>query len=170
MLKANGDLVSGDFIEGVFENWESEFLQMWALVVLTIYLRQKGSDESKPMRGKVPQETDPRYKLSAANTWSKRFIAVRHTLYSHSLNLVLMSIFLAAFLMHAVGGSMAYNEDSQRHGSETVSVLSCIGTSQFWYESFQNRLARPTTTPLEVKYFTAIFQPPLYNPKYPGGR
>lgn len=29
-------LTSGDFIEGVFENWESEFLQMWALVVLTI--------------------------------------------------------------------------------------------------------------------------------------
>lgn len=34
-------LGSGDFIEGVFENWESEFLQMWALVVLTIFLYQK---------------------------------------------------------------------------------------------------------------------------------
>ena len=51
-------LSSGDFIEGVFENWESEFLQMWALVVLTIWLRQKGADDSKPVRGKNKQSRD----------------------------------------------------------------------------------------------------------------
>ena len=40
-------LLSGHFIEATFENWESEFLQMGALVLLSVYLYQKGSPESK---------------------------------------------------------------------------------------------------------------------------
>ncbi len=39
----------GHFIEAVFENWESEFLQMGMYIVLTIFLYQKGSPESKPV-------------------------------------------------------------------------------------------------------------------------
>ena len=38
-------LQSGHFIQATFENWESEFLQMALFVVLTIFLRQKGSSE-----------------------------------------------------------------------------------------------------------------------------
>ena len=33
-------LGSGHFIEAIFENWESEFLQMGIYVMLTIWLRQ----------------------------------------------------------------------------------------------------------------------------------
>ena len=32
-----------------FQNWQSEFLAVFALVVLSIYLRQRGSPESKPV-------------------------------------------------------------------------------------------------------------------------
>lgn len=42
-------LVSGHFIQATFENWESEFLQMALLVILTIFLIQKGSSESKDL-------------------------------------------------------------------------------------------------------------------------
>jgi len=42
-------LTTGDFIEATFENSESEFLQMAAYVVLTVFLLQKGSSESKPV-------------------------------------------------------------------------------------------------------------------------
>lgn len=38
---------TGHFIEATFENWESEFLQMALYVVLTMFLYQKGSSESK---------------------------------------------------------------------------------------------------------------------------
>jgi hypothetical protein len=31
------------------QNWQSEFLSIGAMVVLTIFLRQKGSPESKPV-------------------------------------------------------------------------------------------------------------------------
>ncbi len=32
-----------------FQNWQSEFLSVWAIVVLSIFLRQKGSPQSKPV-------------------------------------------------------------------------------------------------------------------------
>ena len=131
-------VMSGEFIEGVFENWESEFLQMWALVFLTIYLRQKGSDESKPLRGKTPQDAKPRYRISNASDRAELLRALGHTIYSHSLSLALLLIFFISFALHAAGGAAAYNEDAIRHGQETVSTLSYIGTSQFWYESLQN--------------------------------
>jgi hypothetical protein len=38
---------SGHFLSALFENWESEFLQMSAYVVLTAFLYQRGSAESK---------------------------------------------------------------------------------------------------------------------------
>src|SRR5918994_1534846 len=52
-------LATGDFVEAMFENWESEFLQMGMYVVLTAFLYQKGSSESKPLE-RAPQDEDPR--------------------------------------------------------------------------------------------------------------
>src|SRR5258705_178336 len=42
-------LSTGDFVEATFQNWESEFLQMGMYVVLTAFLYQRGSSESKPV-------------------------------------------------------------------------------------------------------------------------
>src|SRR4029079_11725786 len=53
-------LSTGDFVEATFENWESEFLQMGMYVVLTAFLYQKGSSESKPLHQSAPQDEDPR--------------------------------------------------------------------------------------------------------------
>ena len=32
-----------------FQNWQSEFLSVFAIVVLSIFLREKGSPQSKPV-------------------------------------------------------------------------------------------------------------------------
>ena len=40
-------LATGDFLSALFENWESEFLQMAAYVMLTAMLFQRGSSESR---------------------------------------------------------------------------------------------------------------------------
>jgi hypothetical protein len=53
-------LSSGHFAEATSENWESEFLQMAAYVLLTVFLRQKGSAESKSFSGNEPVDRDPR--------------------------------------------------------------------------------------------------------------
>ena len=44
-----GYLGSSDFWEATFQNWQSEFLAVGSFAVLTIYLRQRGSPESKPV-------------------------------------------------------------------------------------------------------------------------
>lgn len=131
-------LVSGEFIEGVFENWESEFLQMWALVMLTIFLYQKGSSDSKPMRGKAPQDTSSRYSIIHAATWQQTTKATKHFIYSHSLGLALLALFLISFALHALGGAAAYNEEAGLHGTETISTVGFMMTSDFWYQSLQN--------------------------------
>src|SRR5688500_14968524 len=40
-------LGEGHFWEAIFENWESEFLQMAAYILLTVFLFQKGASDSK---------------------------------------------------------------------------------------------------------------------------
>jgi len=50
-------LGSSNFLEGVFENWESEFLQMGLYVLLTSFLYQKGSAESNDPAH--PNEPEP---------------------------------------------------------------------------------------------------------------
>src|SRR5215213_8655896 len=52
-------LTSGHFVEAIFENWESEFLQMGMYVLLTAYLYQKGSPESKKLDEKEAVDRDP---------------------------------------------------------------------------------------------------------------
>ncbi|MGZ4661861.1 MAG: DUF6766 family protein, partial [Arthrobacter sp.] len=49
-------LTTGDFIEATFENWESKFLQMAMYVILTVFLFQKGSSESKSIDREAPQD------------------------------------------------------------------------------------------------------------------
>jgi hypothetical protein len=44
-----GYLGSPDFWERTFQNWQSEFLAVASMVVLSIYLRERGSPESKPV-------------------------------------------------------------------------------------------------------------------------
>ena len=44
-----GYLDRADFWEKTLQNWQSEFLAVGTMAVFTIYLRQRGSPESKPV-------------------------------------------------------------------------------------------------------------------------
>ena len=44
-----GYLTSAHFWESTLQNWQSEFLAVGSMAVLSIYLRQRGSPESKPV-------------------------------------------------------------------------------------------------------------------------
>ena len=132
-------LVSGDFYEAVFENWESEFLQMGSYIVLTIFLFQKGSSESKPLGKKAPQDEDPRRHASDPHApWAVKRGGWVLSLYENSMLILFAVLFLAAFAVHAASGAAAYSEELELHGQEPISALAYVGTSQFWFESFQN--------------------------------
>jgi len=132
-------LATGDFVEATFENWESEFLQMGMYVLLTVFLFQKGSSESKPVGRDAPQDQDPRdATVKAATPWPVRRGGWVLKLYEHSLSIMFIALFLASFALHAFGGTAAYNDEQQSHGQPTVSVLGYLASSRFWFESFQN--------------------------------
>jgi hypothetical protein len=59
-------------------------------------------------------------------------------LYEHSLSIMFLVLFLASFILHAVGGSEEYSQEQQSHGQPGVTLLGYLGTSRFWFESFQN--------------------------------
>ncbi|HLL19385.1 MAG TPA: DUF6766 family protein, partial [Rubrivivax sp.] len=42
-------LTNADFWARTLQNWQSEFLAVGTMAVLAIYLRQRGSPESKPV-------------------------------------------------------------------------------------------------------------------------
>jgi hypothetical protein len=44
-----GYLGSGDFWSNTLQNWQSEFLAVGSMAILSVYLRQRGSPESKPV-------------------------------------------------------------------------------------------------------------------------
>ncbi|AUZ86299.1 DUF6766 family protein [Arthrobacter sp. TmT3-37] len=134
-----GFLATGDFLEATFENWESEFLQMGMYVVLTAYLFQRGSSESKLPDKHEPQDDDPQDAAGDKDApWPVRRGGLALTLYEHSLSILFFALFAASFLLHAVGGSEAYNDEQASHGQPGVSVLGYLATSRFWFESFQN--------------------------------
>jgi hypothetical protein len=128
-------LGTGHFAEAIFENWESEFLQMGSYVLLTAFLVQRGSPESKP-----PDEADrPDDQPENAGPHSPALARTRglpQWLYSNSLTLVLFTFFGLSFVGHLPGGTAAYNDEQV--GSPSVSAWEFLGSSDFWFQSMQN--------------------------------
>ena len=132
-------LGSGHFIEGVFENWESEFLQMASYVLLTVWLRQKGSPESKKLDGDEPVDEDPNaHRDDPGAPWPARRGGLALALYRNSLSIAFFLLFFLSMWLHALGGTTQYNEEQAAHGGEPVSTLEFARTSEFWYQSLQN--------------------------------
>jgi uncharacterized protein DUF6766 len=131
-------LASGDFAEAVFENWESEFLQMGAYVVLTVFLFQKGSAESKQFED-APQDEDPaEHADDPGAPWPVRHGGIALALYQNSMLILFALLFALSFVAHAISGAAAYSEEQELHGQPGVTAMEYLGTSQFWFESFQN--------------------------------
>ena len=133
-------LHTNEFGETVFENWESEFLQMAAYVFLTVFLYQKGSAESKKHDGTDEVEEEPEaHRNDPGVPGPVRKGGWQLKIYKNSLSLALALLFLISFIGHAASGARKYNDEEREHGSsETVTAVSYMATPQFWYESLQN--------------------------------
>jgi hypothetical protein len=126
------------FLEATMENWESEFLQMFFFIVLTVFLFQKGSAESKDPNQKEEVDTVARKSPKGA-PWPVLKGGWILKVYEHSLSLAFLLLFLGSFLLHARGGAGEYNDDQKVHGRpERVTTLGYMSTAQFWFESLQN--------------------------------
>ncbi|HEX8161207.1 MAG TPA: DUF6766 family protein [Pyrinomonadaceae bacterium] len=130
-------LTTSHFVEATFENWESEFLQMAAYVMLTAFLFQRGSSESKDPDKKEEVDRDPSPSRRDA-PWPVRRGGLVLKLYENSLFIALVLLFLVSFTLHAAGGVGEYNSDQREHGEPTITFWQYLVSSRFWFESFQN--------------------------------
>jgi hypothetical protein len=129
-------LASGHFLEVTMENWESEFLQMFGYVLLTVVLFQRGSAESKSPDEPEEVDREPRATPQAPGPVKRGGWALK--IYERSLGLAFFGLFALSFALHAVGGAASYSEEQIQHGKSGVTALEYLTTSRFWFESLQN--------------------------------
>jgi hypothetical protein len=128
---------SGHFIQATFENWESEFLQMALFIILTIFLRQKGSSESKKIGEEEDVDREPASSAKDA-PWPVKKGGFVLSLYKHSLSIAFIILFLFSIVLHFYGSMKDENEQLVMKGLHAVTTAQYIRDSRFWFESFQN--------------------------------
>lgn len=137
-MSLGADTTSAQFLSSVFENWESEFLQMSAYVILTACFIQRGSAESKdpdaPLRDKnlssQAQATDAPSILRWGPIW--------RALYARSLGIALGALFILSFVLHWTQSAAAAAEEAAEHGASAPTMIGYLADPQLWFESFQN--------------------------------
>lgn len=129
-------LTSGHFISATFENFESEFLQMSLYVILTIFLRQVGSAESKKLNEKQDVDKHPQPYTDAP--WPVKKGGIIAKLYSNSLSIVFALLFFTSWVLHLYGSWKDHNVTQKLKGLPKETVTNYLGQAQFWFETFQN--------------------------------
>jgi membrane protein implicated in regulation of membrane protease activity len=130
-------LAGGAFLSSLFENWESEFLQMAAFVILTAYLYQRGSPESRDPDD-PPGDREQPYEPAPNSPWPTRAKGLALQLYEHSLGLALIALFLVSFGLHAVNSARHAADEALIRHTPPPSLWEHVASAEFWFESFQN--------------------------------
>ena len=134
-------VVSSEFGVAVMENWQSEYLQFTLFVLLTVWLLQRGSPESKEL-DKAGRESDREQKVGGyaqqnSPRWAK-VEGIRRTLYENSLLLVMGTIWIGTWFAQSVTGVAQYNAERLDHEQDPVSWDSYLTSPDFWERTLQN--------------------------------
>jgi hypothetical protein len=134
-------VLSSEFGSAVMENWQSEYLQFTLFILLTVWLLQRGSPESKEL-DKAGLESDQAQKVGPhaqqnSPRWAK-VAGIRRTLYEHSLVLVMGTFWLGTWVAQALTGVAQYNAEQLDHQQDPLSWASYITTPHFWENTLQN--------------------------------
>jgi uncharacterized protein DUF6766 len=134
-------LVSPDFGGNVMENWQSEFLQFTLIILVTVWLVQRGSTESKKVEEAGPEsDADARVGEHAprdAPAWAK-VRGWRRRVYENSLGLAMLAIFLATWFAQSLNGWRMFDEEQAAHGQATISWIAYVANADFWNRTLQN--------------------------------
>jgi hypothetical protein len=135
-------VLSSDFGQALLENWQSEYLQFALFIAATVWLVQRGSNESKPLENAgLESERMQRLGRWAGPTsprWSRFHGGFRRRLYSNSLLLVMLTIFLLSWFGQSVTGWTEFNEEQRQHDESGVSWLGYLAQPDFWEQTLQN--------------------------------
>ena len=136
-----GYVVSPEFGSAVLENWQSEYLQFALFIFATIWLIQKGSNESKRPED-AGLESDEQQKIGShaparAPGWA-RAGGWRTALYANSLLIVMFVIFFASWFGQSITSWREFNDEQRQHGQAPVSWAGFLVNPSFWEETLQN--------------------------------
>jgi hypothetical protein len=134
-------LTSSAFGAAVMENWQSEYLQFTLFALLTVWLLQRGSPESKEL-GREGRESDKdqlvgEHARQDSPRWA-RAGGLRRRLYENSLLLVMAAIWIGTWFAQSLTGVTEYNAERLDHHMETLSWLEYLGSANFWERTLQN--------------------------------
>jgi hypothetical protein len=134
-------LTSADFAVDVAENWQSEYLQFLLYLLLTVWLLQKGSPESKELdragRESAQDQKIGEYATAESPRWA-RVGGWRTSIYSWSLALVMAAIFLASWLVQSIAGWAAFNETRLQRMQDPIGWGAYLMDADFWSRTLQN--------------------------------
>lgn len=134
-------VTSSNFAVDVTENWQSEYLQFLLFIVLTVWLVQKGSPESKDL-DKRGTESDEDQLLGShtkpdSPPWAKAG-GLKTKVYANSLGLVMGVVFLLSWLGQSIAGFSAYAADQITNLQDPGSWAEYLGSPEFWNRTLQN--------------------------------
>lgn len=121
-------LGTGNFLDGIFSNWQAAILQLAVLITFGSVLRQRGAAHSR--KTEPPNHRTIDWKFGLRPT-------VHGWLYANSLSLAFLGLFVLFFLLHGLFGEWKYNENQFLHHLSPISFGSYIGSSSFWFSVFQ---------------------------------
>lgn len=134
-------VTSSSFAVDIAENWQSEYLQFTLFILLTIWLVQRGSSESKKP-GEEGTDSDEKQLVGEhaqpdSPLWA-RVGGWRTAVYSHSLLIVMTTIFVLSWSAQAVAGRVANNEERMRDLLDPLSLPAYLASPDFWGRTLQN--------------------------------
>jgi hypothetical protein len=123
------------------ENWQSEFLQFTVFIGATLWLVQKGSNESKPLED-VGTESDERQRVGRhaderSPRWAKAS-GLKRRIYENSLLVTMTAIFLATWCAQSLNNWRVFNDEQREHAEATVSWGHYLLDADFWEKTLQN--------------------------------
>jgi hypothetical protein len=134
-------VTSSAFGVAVMENWQSEYLQFTLFALMTVWLLQRGSPESKEL-GRAGRESDREqlvgeHALDDSPRWA-RVAGLRRRVYENSLLLVMATIWIGTWFAQSITGVTEYNSERLDHHLDTLSWLEYLGSANFWEKTLQN--------------------------------
>ena len=134
-------VTSSQFAVDVAENWQSEYLQFLLFIMLTVWLVQRGSPESKKI-DEQGREDDKKQKVGRhaepeSPRWAKSH-GLRRAVYSNSLGLVMALFFLGSWGAQLVTGASAYNSERLQNLQSPISISQYLYAPDFWNRTLQN--------------------------------
>ncbi len=144
MVSLGKYLGESHFWTALFENWESEFLQMGILVVMSERLRQLGSAQSRKLYDEESEdhqrddEIEERARKEGKVPAPVKQGGWKLKLYSNSLLIVFMFLFVLSFIGHLIASYVKTRAEALEHNGPVPGLFDHFTSSELWFESMQN--------------------------------